>query len=155
MDAPFETVWDFHSRIEGLIDLTPGWLNMQVEAIRGPGGDPVTGILETGSTVHASVCPLGVGPRQSWTSEIVAREEGTRHAMFRDVMHDGPFPRWEHTHRFLAHDGLTEVHDHVEYDLPGGPLGRLAGPVGVIGFEPMFRYRHRRTKALLEGRSEA
>ncbi|MFD1526162.1 cyclase, partial [Halolamina salina] len=38
----------------------------------------------------------------------------------------------------------------VVYRLPLGGLGRALGPLGVVGFEPMFRYRHRQTKKLLE-----
>jgi len=150
VDAPFEEVWDFHSRVRGLVELTPDWFNLRVEAVRGPGGDPDPDILEAGSTVHASVQPLGIGPRQRWISEIVAREAGEEYGMFRDVMHDGPFPRWEHTHRFVGHHGETEIHDRVEYGLPGGPVGRLLGPLGPVGLEPMFRLRHARTKELFE-----
>src|SRR5205809_1106095 len=37
----------------------------------------------------------------------------------------GPYRRWWHTHSFRAVDGGTEVIDHVEYSLPGGPLGHV------------------------------
>lgn len=150
VDAPLERVWKFYSRAQGLIELTPDWLDLRVESIRSPDGEMDPGVLAPGSRVTVSVQPLGVGPRRRWISEIVEREEGDGHALFRDVMHDGPFPRWEHTHRFSARDGGTEVTDHVEYDLPCGPFGRALGPVGVVGFEPVFWRRHRRTKELLE-----
>jgi ligand-binding SRPBCC domain-containing protein len=149
VDAPLMDVWDFHSRADGLVELTPDWLHLRIDAIHGPAGEPEPEVLETGSTIHASIRPFGIGPRQSWTSEIVAREEGEAYTMFRDVMHDGPFPHWEHTHRFVAHGEGTQVHDCVEYELPGGQVGRFLGPLGVVGFEPMFRLRHRRTKAIL------
>jgi hypothetical protein len=38
----------------------------------------------------------------------------------------------------------------VEYELPGGALGRAVSPLGWVGFEPMFRGRHKKTKELLE-----
>jgi len=66
------------------------------------------------------------------------------------VMRDGPFEHWAHTHRFVADGEETVLTDSVEYELPLGALGRALGPLAVVGFEPMFRYRHRRTKALLE-----
>jgi len=150
VNAPFETVWDFHSRPEGLVELTPAWLRLRVESVRGPDGTPDPDRLEAGSRVTSSIRPFGIGPRQRWRTEIVARRDGEDAAIFRDVMHDGPFPRWEHTHRFLTHGDGTEIHDRVEYELPGGSIGRALGPLGVVGFEPLFGHRHRRTKELLE-----
>ena len=151
VEAPFEEVWQFHSTGSGLEALTPDWLNLRVESATGPDGDADPEVLVAGSTVVSSVQPFGVGPRQRWVSEIVAREADDGQAQFRDVMREGPFPHWVHTHRFTA-DGpdATVVEDHVEYELPGGPLGRVLGPLGFVGFEPMFRYRHRETKRLLE-----
>ena len=149
--APLDEVWEFHATGDGLEALTPGWMNLRVEESRGPDGEPDPEVLETGSVVVSSVRPFGVGPRQRWVSEITARGESEDSAMFRDVMREGPFPHWSHTHRFRAEgDQTTVVSDHVEYELPGGPLGKLAGPFGVVGFEPMFRYRHRKTRELLE-----
>ncbi|PSQ64486.1 MAG: cyclase, partial [Halobacteriales archaeon SW_9_67_24] len=58
--------------------------------------------------------------------------------------------RWIHTHSFYADGGGTHVRDRVEYQLPFGDLRRLAGPFAVVGFEPMFRYRHRETRRRLE-----
>jgi ligand-binding SRPBCC domain-containing protein len=148
--APLEEVWEFHSRISGLEALTPGFMNLRVEGVVGPDGGPDPEVLEAGSRIDMSMRPLGVGPRRTWTSVITEREAGAGSAMFRDRMEDGPFPEWVHTHRFFADDGETLVVDHVEYRLPGGPLGEAVGPLGRVGFEPMFRYRHRRTRELLE-----
>ncbi|WP_276271366.1 SRPBCC family protein [Haloarcula litorea] len=149
--APLSEVWAFHASGDGLVALTPDWMHLRIEESRGPDGEPDPEVLEDGSTVVSSIRPFGVGPRQRWVSEIVAREEGDGEAMFRDVMREGPFPHWEHTHRFYADGDETVVEDHVEYELPGGPLGRAVGPLGVVGFEPMFRHRHRTTRELLEG----
>ena len=148
--ASFETVWDFHSDERGLEALTPGWMNLRVESTTGPDGDPDPDVLEEGAVVESSVRPFGVGPRQRWVSHIVARREEDGRAVFRDVMAEGPFPHWEHTHRFEAVEGGTRVTDRVSYRLPGGALGRAASPFAWVGFEPMFRHRHRRTKGLLE-----
>ncbi|WP_251342491.1 SRPBCC family protein [Haloplanus halophilus] len=150
VDAPLDSVWDFHSRVSGLEALTPDWLNLRIEAVRGPDGEPDPGILETGSRIDASIRPFGVGPRQRWTSVITDRVRDGASAYFRDEMVDGPFRRWEHTHRFFADGAKTVVDDRVEYALPFGPLGEAVAPLARVGFEPMFRYRHRRTRALLE-----
>jgi ligand-binding SRPBCC domain-containing protein len=153
VDAPFADVWDFHSRVTGLEDLTPDWMHLRVESIVGPDGaqfDDRQAVLVEGSKIHSTVRPLGVAPAQRWTSVIVDREESEGRGLFRDEMAEGPFPHWLHTHTIEAVDGGTRVHDHVEYELPLGALGRAVAPLGFIGFAPMFRHRHRETKRLLE-----
>ncbi|QLH77915.1 SRPBCC family protein [Halosimplex rubrum] len=165
VDAPFDEVWEFHSGASGLEALTPDWMNLRIESSVGPDGEPDPDVLEAGSRVESTVAPFGVAPRQRWVSAIVARAEGDGEAFFRDEMRQGPFPEWVHTHSFEAvdggpesetsgtsserrSDGGTRVHDHVEYELP--VVRGLFGPLGWVGFEPMFRYRHRKTKELLE-----
>ena len=146
--APFEEVWTFHSRIEGLEALTPAFMNFRVEEVIGPDGESGSGIMEVGSRAYSSVRPFGVGPRQNWVSVVVEREEGDGVAYFVDEMEEGPFPHWRHTHRFYADGDETVVEDDVAYRLP--VVGSV-GPLGDVGFEPMFRYRHRKTRELLEG----
>lgn len=148
VDAPLEEVWEFHSRVEGLEALTPDWMNLNVEDVYGPDGERDPEILDTGAKIHMSLHPLGVGPRQTWVSRVTKREREENRAFFEDEMEDGPFPSWTHTHRFYAEDGGTVVWDTVEYELP--VVGGLLGPLGWVGFEPMFRERHKRTKEILE-----
>jgi len=148
--APFERVWEFHATTRGLEALTPDWMNLVVESVEGPDGEPDPDELETGSRIRASIQPFDVGPRQSWVSEITARHREEGSGYFQDVMHDGPFDAWEHTHLFYADGGTTLVRDHVEYEFPLGAVGAGLGRLAWVGFEPMFRYRHRQTKALLE-----
>jgi ligand-binding SRPBCC domain-containing protein len=155
IDAPLAIVWDFHSHIEGLTAVTPGWLDLRVEAIRGPNGDPVEEDVElvAGTEIDLSMKPVGVGPRTGWTSRIEQRDSHDGEASFTDSMVDGPFAAWEHTHRFEAVDGGTRMVDEVNYRFPPGGLGAAVSPFGVIGLEPMFRFRHRQTKRLLEARA--
>ncbi|SNZ13429.1 Ligand-binding SRPBCC domain-containing protein [Natronoarchaeum philippinense] len=149
--APLSDVWEFHSTVDGLVALTPDWMGLRVESVVGPDGDSDPDELDTGAEISMSMQPFGVGPRQRWTSRIVERETGDGVARFRDEMDGGPFAHWDHTHSFFARDeDRTVVRDRVEYELPLGAVGRAAGPFAVVGFEPMFRYRHRRTKELLE-----
>lgn len=148
--APLSEVWEFHSKISGLEALTPDWMNLRVESVTGPDGEADPEILETGAEIQMSMRPLGIGPRQSWTSAILDREFDGDTATFRDEMRGGPFAKWVHTHRFVADGEETIVDDTVEYELPGGSVGRTASPLAVVGFEPMFRARHRTTKHLLE-----
>lgn len=150
VEAPFDDVWDFHSTEAGLEALTPDWTHLRIESVTGPDGESDPEILEAGASIRASVQPFGIGPRQGWRSEITERERSDGTAFFRDVMHDGPFSHWEHTHLFYADGDDTLIRDRVEYELPVGPLNAVLGPLAIVGFEPMFIYRHRETKSLLE-----
>ncbi|MES3517082.1 MAG: SRPBCC family protein [Natronomonas sp.] len=150
VSAPLESVWSFHSNIDGLEALTPGFLGLEVVSVTGPDGEPNPTVLEAGSRIEMQMRPLGVLPGGRWVSVITDREYGDGSAMFRDVMEEGPFPAWTHTHRFFADGEETLIVDRVEYELPGGRVGEAAGPLGRVGFEPMFRYRHSQTKKLLE-----
>lgn len=156
IDAPLETVWRAHSHVAGLLAVTPSWLDLRVEQIRDDSGVPVDHdvTLETGYELDLSLAPLAVGPRQTWTSRIVAREEpsptgspdATEAAMFRDRMVSGPMAHWEHTHRFAAVDGGTRMTDDVAYRLPPGGLGAALSDIAKIGLAPAFWYRHRTTR---------
>lgn len=149
VDAPFEDVWAFHATERGLLGLTPDWLHMQIGSVHGPDGTPDPDVLEEGSVLRVSVRPVGVGPRQEWVSEIVARERSGGSAYFRDVMREGPFREWTHTHLFYADGSETVARDVVEYELPLGTVGKRLGPLAVLGLEPMFRYRHRQLRRRL------
>lgn len=151
--APLETVWDFHARVEGLTAVTPDWLHLRVEEVTPP-GEPDGVQLSTGTRVRLSVRPFGVGPRRTWTSVIRESRADDEVAFLRDEMVDGPFPHWVHTHRFVATEGssqaVTRIEDSVEYRLPGGAIGRALGRLAWLGFEPLFRFRHYRTRQVLE-----
>lgn len=148
VSAPLEAVWEFHTDVQGLVEVTPEWMRLRVESVRGPTGDRDRTVLETGAEVTLSVRPFGVGPRQSWTSRIVERERRDDVAWFRDRMIDGPFPRWVHSHRFEAVRAGTSMTDLVHYELPNVP--RPLSGVGWPCLEPLFAYRHRRTRDVLE-----
>lgn len=148
--APLDEVWAFHSRIEGLEALTPDFMHLEVGTVRGPDGEPGQELLVEGSEIEMSLRPFGVAPRQRWVSRITEREEREGRAWFRDEMLDGPFPTWVHTHTFFADGEETVIEDRVEYELPLGPLKDVLGPLGFVGFEPMFRDRHKRTRKELE-----
>jgi ligand-binding SRPBCC domain-containing protein len=148
--APLETVWAFHSKVSGLEALTPEFMGLKVRGVRGPDGEVDPDVLEVGAEIDMQLRPLGVAPPQSWTSVIVEREREDGSAYFVDEMRNGPFREWRHTHAFYADAGDTIVRDRVKYRLPFGGLGDAVGPVAKVGFEGMFRDRHRRTKRLLE-----
>ncbi len=150
VDAPLEDVWEFHSKPAGLEALTPDWMNLRIERVMGADGDYDPDVLEAGSELEASIQPFGIGPRQHWTSVITEREKEDGSAYFRDEMVHGPFERWVHTHAFYADGEQTVCRDHIEYELPMGGVGDALEPFSVLGFEPMFRNRHRATRRELE-----
>lgn len=61
---------------------------------------------------------------------------------FQDVQERGPYKTWIHTHRFAEDPGGVTIHDRVEYELPLGPLGRLAHRLAVKRqLQEIFDYR--------------
>lgn len=147
--APLEAVWGFHTTVDGLIAVTPDWLRLRVDSVIGPDGEADPEELEVGTSVRLSVRPFGLAPRRSWTSQITHRAAGDDAAELRDVMVEGPFPRWHHIHQFATEQGGTRLTDRVEYELPLGPARGLSG-LAWPGFEAMFAYRHRRARHLIE-----
>lgn len=148
VEAPFDEVWAFHSTVDGLREVTPDWVGLRVEWVEGPDGERDPEVLSAGSTLRLSVRPFGVGSRRGWVSQIAAREETEGSAYFRDEMRQGPFRRWDHTHSCFADGTGTLVRDRVEFE---SPLGPGVDEILRMGFEPLFRDRHRRTKRRLEG----
>ena len=63
---------------------------------------------------------------------------------FRDIQLRGPYRRWEHRHTFVPTAAGTRIDDHVTYELPLGPLGRVAHRLVVRAeLERIFTYRAR------------
>lgn len=144
IDAPFSDVWAFHATIDGLRALTPSWLHLVVHDIDRADGRE-SHVLDAGTTIRLSVRPFGVGPRQRWTAFIEERGTADGMAYFVDTMQEGPLPHWRHTHLFYDAGDETLLRDHVEYELPVH-----VGPLGDVGLAAFFRYRHRRTRQILE-----
>jgi len=132
--APAGEVFGWHARPGALERLTPPWA--PVDVVERSGG------IEDGARV---VLNIPLGPRRvRWVAEHRDYIEGQQ---FRDVQVEGPFARWEHTHRFEA-DGphACWLEDRIEYALPLGAAGALiGGPFVRAMLERLFAYRHRIT----------
>lgn len=149
--APLERVWEFHRSIDGLVAVTPDWLGLRVEAVHQPdGSEEPSGTLPEGTEVELSVRPFGHGPRQRWRSRITAARLDDGAAILRDRMVSGPFDHWEHTHAMYETRRGTRLRDRIEYELRSVAGGGVVDRLAVTGLAPMFRYRHRRTRTLLE-----
>ncbi len=80
-------------------------------------------------------------------------EEGVR---FTDEQLRGPYRRWVHEHAFEPHPKGALVCDRITYELPLGPLGRLAHRLFVRRqLEGIFNYRAARLEELLESAPDA
>ncbi len=126
----------WHSRPGALERLLPPWADVQVVSR--------VVVLEDEARVKLSV-PLGP-LRREWLAEY---REVDPPRQFRDVSLHGPFPLWDHLHRFEPR-GQAEcvLVDRIEYACPGGLLGHIFGGGHVRRqLDRMFRYRHDTTVA--------
>ena len=83
------------------------------------------------------------GVTQRMESEITAFEED---ALIVEEQRQGPFRSWKHTQRFEpTAEGGVRITDAIEYEPPGGMLGRLA-TVEVIQRELERGMAHRRER---------
>jgi ligand-binding SRPBCC domain-containing protein len=132
-----EEAFAFFADARNLEAITPDWLRFRiVEAPR---------TLVRGSLLRYRLRLFGVPIR--WRTEIV---EWRPPSCFTDVQIDGPYRRWEHTHRLRSVAGGTEIHDRVVYRLPYEPLAGLLAPVTVRPWlAAIFDYRARQTEARL------
>ena len=132
-----EEAFAFFADAWNLESITPPWLRFRiVEA-------PPT--LERGSSLAYRLRLFGVPIR--WRTEIVEWQPPFR---FTDLQVEGPYRRWEHTHRLRPVDGGTAIHDRVVYRLPYEPVAGLAAPVTVARWlRAIFDYRSLRIGALL------
>jgi ligand-binding SRPBCC domain-containing protein len=132
-----DEAFEFFSNPWNLEAITPGWLRFRI--VEAPA------VLELGARIRYRLRLFGVPIR--WTAQI-----GEWHPprSFTDVQLAGPYRVWEHTHRFTAVRGGTEIYDHVRYLVPGGPAGALVERFFVRGWlEQIFDFRAVRLGELL------
>lgn len=161
---PLDLVFAFFANPENLPRLMPPWQKARIEEasfaappprpegmLRYPG---IAAGAGTRMTLSFRALPL-IPIRLPWDAEI---SEFAWNDHFCDVIAGrGPFRSWRHCHQLATTPASTEdatpgtlLHDHVEYSLPLGPLGRVANAVAVRRqVAAIFRYRHRRTAELL------
>lgn len=134
INAPVETVWQFHERKDILELLTPPW--QPVKIIRREGGLGIGAISEFRLS-------LGFIPVR-WIAEHIECEPNR---IFVDEQIEGPMRSWLHRHQFTPENGKTKLTDSIDYELPGGLLAEF-----ILGWwvdsrlKEMFRYRHEVTK---------
>lgn len=135
LDAPVGVVFAFHENPENLRKISPSSLKVKkisAAAHAVPGESFALEASQFGLPIH-------------W----IGRWEQVQHPnLLVDVGVQCPFPYFRHSHRFEALGGTTtRMIDRVEYALPCGWLGWLAGVTGgrmALGL--MFAARHRATR---------
>lgn len=131
-----EEAFAWHERPGTFRRLLPPWENVV--------GDPEP--LREDLTVELKV---QIGPKQ--LDFVVHHDVCRPPELFRDVQQQGPFASWVHEHRFHELPGENgsrcELHDHIEYELPLGAMGKLLGQSFAQGnLRRMFAWRHRITR---------
>jgi ligand-binding SRPBCC domain-containing protein len=135
---PLGDVFHFFARAENLEQITPPWLRFRVLT---PG--PIA--MAPGTLIDYRLRVHGVPLR--WRSRIELWEEERR---FVDRQVNGPYPLWRHLHDFVPRGRDTCVRDRVEYALPFGWLGNLAGGAFVRrDLARIFDYRQAAVARLL------
>jgi ligand-binding SRPBCC domain-containing protein len=125
-----EAVFGFFADAFNLEVITPPWLRFGVVT---PGPVP----MGPGTMIEYRLRLHRIPIR--WLTRIEVWEPGRR---FVDVQVRGPYRTWRHTHSFEPHADGTLVRDTVHYDLPLGPLGRLAHAAFVRSdLERIFDFR--------------
>lgn len=137
VDATLSEVFAFFSDPFNLAVITPPWLGFRI-------AESTDRTVRLGTTIRYRLrlhgVPLG------WESRIAEYVEGE---VFADEMLSGPYRRWYHRHTFRSVPGGVEIEDVVEYELPFGPLGRLAHALFVRRqLRAIFAYRARRITQL-------
>ena len=129
--TPVEAVFGWHAQPGAFTRLTPPW--ERIELLEESGG------IQDGARV---VLRIHAGP---FSVRWVALHQGyIENRQFQDVQIEGPFAKWEHTHLFEPDGpGACFLEDRVEYALPFGWLGRLAGGAFTRRkLRLLFDYRH-------------
>jgi ligand-binding SRPBCC domain-containing protein len=155
---PVPVVFAFFANPQNLPPLMPAWQRAKIEELRliappaPPAGSPVRLGTGVGTTMILGFRLLpGIPIRMYWHA-LIPEFEWNDH--FCDTQTSGPFHYWRHCHsvREETREGIvgTIVHDHVEYELPGGPLGDLLNRLGGRAqFRYLFGVRHRQTEKLM------
>lgn len=129
---PLEKVWDFFSRPENLMKITPEGVFKSIQT-------DLEGVeMYEGMLIQYTIAPILNIP-MNWVTEITHIKDKQ---YFIDEQRFGPYAFWHHQHHFEAIDGGTRMHDILHYKVPIPILGDLADLLLVDRqVEQIFTYR--------------
>jgi ligand-binding SRPBCC domain-containing protein len=102
-----EEIFPFFADAHNLEQITPGFLNFRILT-------PAPIPMRNGTTIDYALRVNGIPVK--WRSEILDWKPGER---FTDQQLRGPYSKWVHQHLFIPRSANTEMHDRVEYEVPG------------------------------------
>jgi uncharacterized protein (TIGR01777 family) len=141
--VPVSQLFAWHERPGAFLRLSPPWDRPEVVSHVGGIRDGARVELR----VHAGPIPT------TWRLE---HRDYIANQQFRDVLLEGPFSSWVHTHSFAADgDQASVLDDHIVYELPLGALGAaVGGGFASDTLARVFAYRHAVTVGDLERHAE-
>jgi ligand-binding SRPBCC domain-containing protein len=119
LGGTLEEVFAFFKDPANLEAITPPWLGFRMK-------HTTDSVVTEGTEIEYRIRMHGIPMR--WVSRIT---EFVENHSFADEMLAGPYRSWVHRHLFHEVAGGVEAEDIVDYQLPLGPLGRLAHAVWV------------------------
>jgi uncharacterized protein (TIGR01777 family) len=130
--APASQVFAWHLRSGAFERLNPPW-------------EPVTVVERSGEISNGGQVTLRIPLFGPFTKTWVSKHQGfIAGEQFQDVQLRGPFASLLHSHRVEANGpNACFLVDHLEYELPFGPLGALGQSFVQQKLQRIFNYRHR------------
>ncbi len=145
VEADMPEVWEFFSRPENLIRLTPE--DMDIEVIT-----DINGVeMHEGMIIDYVMTPV---PRikTKWTTRITKIE---KFKYFIDVQEKGPYKKWHHEHHFRQGDEGILMSDIVYYSMPLGFLGDIANSIYINArLNDIFAYRKQAIDEIFHGKDQ-
>lgn len=138
---PRHEVFAFFASAENLGVITPPELDFRILT-------PLPIEMREGATIDYRIGLWGIPMR--WKTAITKWNPPYD---FTDVQLSGPYRTWIHSHRFFESAAGTLIVDHVDYELPFGPLGAIARPLVRRQLDRIFDYRSQRVLQLLGERA--
>ena len=127
---PIDEVYEVFQDPYNLAIITPPWLNFLVTS-----KERVT--MRLGAKIDYRFKWMGLP--MYWQTQITSYDPPRR---FTDEALRSPYVFWRHLHTFEPVEGGTLVRDRVDYQIPLGPIGRLAHSLAVkANLIQIFTYR--------------
>ena len=146
VELPFsaETVFNWHEQPHVFERLNPPWEVVKLLKTPQTLANGETGVFQI-PMAPALLKRLLPWPAMTWVAEHHSYEPGQQ---FADKQLSGPFATWNHIHRVeTTGDQTSRLTDDIDYTLPLGLLGDLAGGEFIRHkLKRMFRYRHTITR---------
>jgi uncharacterized protein (TIGR01777 family) len=134
-----EEVFPYFSAARNLEELTPPWLNFEIQKTS-------TDDVREGTLIDYRLKIHGVPAK--WRTRI---EEWEPNKKFVDLQLSGPYTKWHHTHSFIPMNGGTLLRDRVLYRLPLGSLGRSVAQAFVKkDVAKIFAFRRKKITELFK-----